>query len=390
MLNIFLLCKKKKNSSKILACFLSHRDDVPSQLPPPSPMNDRLSKQLQTCECGIMTVFGKAIQTLARVSNELWLDPSKEGSVLPIFKCLNFLERNVEKCKIVTKSKKGRVTIQLFCRHGIKKTHNIHFEESPAVQILFEKNMCANILVIQPRLLAEMVALLPSTLEEVTLTVTTADFCLKSSNEQAVDTNSSVHSSMCVDRDEFDYFQIGMDTEITFCLKDLKGFLTLSEAVRSPVAMHFDFPGRPMVLSINDMLLEAYFYLATLAEDGSRPPSPLSLCLPQEGERSSRKTGQSGSSQVAECISRKMPRKRLRPPRSPPESCVQEHHSSPLTKKRSPNGEHPVGESSRALKRFSSMFFGAVFSNQQEHTTHSSHSLAVASDSDQDMVTSDP
>ncbi|KAM4827572.1 cell cycle checkpoint control protein RAD9B isoform 2-T2 [Thomomys bottae] len=403
MLNIFLLCKKKKNSSKILACFLSHRDDVPSQLPPPSPMNDRLSKQLQTCECGIMTVFGKAIQTLARVSNELWLDPSKEGlvlrtmnssssaygsvlfssvffeqyqwstsgtmnnndiplslnckftmqSVLPIFKCLNFLERNVEKCKIVTKSKKGRVTIQLFCRHGIKKTHNIHFEESPAVQILFEKNMCANILVIQPRLLAEMVALLPSTLEEVTLTVTTADFCLKSSNEQAVDTNSSVHSSMCVDRDEFDYFQIGMDTEITFCLKDLKGFLTLSEAVRSPVAMHFDFPGRPMVLSINDMLLEAYFYLATLAEDGSRPPSPLSLCLPQEGERSSRKTGQSGSSQVAECISRKMPRKRLRPPRSPPESCVQEHHSSPLTKKRSPNGEHPVGESSRALKRVS-------------------------------------
>ncbi|XP_012878641.1 PREDICTED: cell cycle checkpoint control protein RAD9B [Dipodomys ordii] len=291
-----------------------------------------------TMNGGQLKVFGKTIQALARLSNELWLDPSKQGlvlrsinsscsaygyalfspvffeqyqwstsetmnhddipltlnfkftmqvkSLLPIFKCLNFLERNVEKCKMFTKSGKCRFIIQLFCKHNM---------------------------------------------------------------------NSSVRSSMCVDRDEFDFFQIGLDTEVTFCLKDLKGFLTLCEAVRGPVTIHFDFPGRPVALSINDMLFEAHFYLATLADDPSRPPSPLSMCLPQEGERSSparaRLTlGQRRSSQAAESISRKISRKRLCPAESPPESGAQENHSRPL-KKRAPSGEHPDRESSPVFRK---------------------------------------
>lgn len=39
-------------------------------------------------------------------------------SILPIFKCLNSLERNVESCKIFTRSDKCKVVIQFFCRHG--------------------------------------------------------------------------------------------------------------------------------------------------------------------------------------------------------------------------------------------------------------------------------
>ncbi|XP_069877637.1 cell cycle checkpoint control protein RAD9B-like isoform X2 [Dipodomys merriami] len=324
-----------------------------------------------TMNGGQLKVFGKTIQALARLSNELWLDPSKQGLVLrsinsscsaygyalfspvffeqyqwstsgtmnhddipltlnfkftmqfllPIFKCLNFLERNVEKCKMFTKSGKCRFIIQLFCKHSIKKTHNLRFEESRPIQVLLEKNMCTNILVIQPRLLAETVVLFPSNLEEVTLAVTSVDFCLRSSNEQAADMNSSVHSSMCVDRDEFDFFQIGLDTEVTFCLKDLKGFLTLCEAVRGPVAIHFDFPGRSS-------------------------PARARLTL-----------GQSRSSQAAESISRKISRKRLCPTESPPESGAQENHSSPL-KKRAPSREQPDRECSPVFRRVSTERLG--------------------------------
>ncbi|KAB1255178.1 Cell cycle checkpoint control protein RAD9B, partial [Camelus dromedarius] len=213
--------------------------------------------------------FGKAIQALSRINDELWLDPSEKGlslrsvnsgrsaygcvffssvffqhyqwsvktndsdtilnlncklgmkcvlfynlfvlqSILPIFRCLNSLERNVEKCKIFTSSDKCKVVIQFFCRHG---------------------------------------------------------------------------SEMFVGRDEFDFYQIGVNTEITFYFKELKGMLTFSEATHVPISMYFDFPGKPLALSVDDMLLEANFILATLADEPSRASSPQSLCLSQKRKR---------------------------------------------------------------------------------------------------------
>ncbi|XP_075852664.1 cell cycle checkpoint control protein RAD9B isoform X1 [Microcebus murinus] len=314
-------------------------------------------------------VFGKAIQALSRISDELWLDPSEKGlalrsvnscrsaygcilfsslffqhyqwstsvkmngndtilnlncklgmkSIGPIFKCLNSLERNVEKCKIFTKSDKCKVVIQFFCRHGIKRTHNVCFQESQPLQVIFEKNMCANTLVIQPRLLAEAIVLFTSGQEEVTLAVTPLNFCLKSSNEESMaDLTNSVYSEMVVGPEEFDFFQIGVDTEITFCFKELKGMLTFSEATHAPISIHFDFPGKPMALSIDDMLVEANFILATLADEPSRASSPQSLCLPQkrkwsDGMQSDSKADENVTSQALECISRKAAPKRLYP-----------------------------------------------------------------------------
>ncbi|XP_037367079.1 cell cycle checkpoint control protein RAD9B isoform X1 [Talpa occidentalis] len=315
------------------------------------------------------SVFGKAIQALSRISDELWLDPSEKGlalrsvnscrsaygcilfspvffqhyqwstsaemndndkvsnlncklgmkSILPIFRYLNSLERNVEKCKIFTRSDTCKVVIQFFCRHGIKRTHNVCFEESQPLQVIFEKNMCTNTLMIQPRVLAEAIVLFTSSQEEITLAVTPLNVCLKSSNEESMDLTNSVYSEMLVGPDEFDIFQIGIDTEITFCFKELKGMLTFSEATHAPISIHFDVPGKPMALSIDDMLLEANFILATLADEPSRASSPQSLCLSQKRKRadllrSDSKTGENVTSKaLLESISRKTTPTRLDP-----------------------------------------------------------------------------
>nr|KAF6403957.1 RAD9 checkpoint clamp component B [Molossus molossus] len=238
-------------------------------------------------------------------------------SLLPIFRCLNSLERNVEMCKILTRSDKCKVVIQFFCRHGIKRTHNVCFQESQPLQVIFEKNMCTNTLMIQPRVLAEAMVLFTSTQEEVTLAVTPLEVCIKSSNEESMELNSSVYSEMSVGPDEFDFFQIGVDTEITFCFKELKGMLIFSEAIHAPISIHFDFPGKPMALSIDDMLLEANFILATLADEPSRASSPQSLCLSQKQKRSdlvcSNSKAGTKDSKATECILRKVAPKRLYP-----------------------------------------------------------------------------
>ncbi|XP_010602735.1 cell cycle checkpoint control protein RAD9B isoform X1 [Fukomys damarensis] len=402
-------------------------------------------------KCGMsgsqVKVFGKAIQALSRVSDELWLDPLEKGlalrslnssssacgyvlfssvffehyqwsaskemnddgrylncklemkSILPIFRCVNSFERNVEKCKIFTRSDKCKIVIQFFCRHGIKKTHNVCFQESLPLEVNFEKKMCCNTLMIQPRLLAEAMVLFSSN-QDVTLAVSPLNLCLKSAHgKSAADLTNSVYSEILVGPDEFDFFQVGLDTEVTFCCKELKGMLIFSEATHVPMSIHFDFPGKPLALSIVDMLLEANFILATLTDVPSRARFPQSLCLSPAGKRSdwqqsNSKAGQRGTHPVPECISRKTTPKRLCPRRSPVKNSAAEVLGSPQLKKanlddihempRSCVGDTEDGPNSFSRKKFSSMFFGAVSSDQQEHLNRPLASLAMASDSEDD------
>uniref|UniRef100_A0A671EJ30 Cell cycle checkpoint control protein n=2 Tax=Rhinolophus ferrumequinum TaxID=59479 RepID=A0A671EJ30_RHIFE len=403
-------------------------------------------------KCGMngsqVKVFGKAVQALSRISDELWLDPSEKGlalrsvnscrsaygcvlfsplffqhyqwstsvemndnnrisnlncklgikSILPIFRCLNSLERNVENCKIFTRSDKCKVIFQFFCRHGIKRTHNVCFQESQPLQVIFEKNTCSNTLMIQPRVLAEAIVLFTSNQEEVTLAVTPLNACIKSSNEESMDLTNSVYSEMFVGPDEFDFFQIGVDTEITFCFKELKGMLTFSEAIRAPISIHFDIPGKPIGLSIDDMLLEANFVLATLADEPSRGSSPQSTCLSQKRKRSdvvcsNSKAGEKNS-KVTEYVSGKAARKRLYPDETLTDISTLENCGSP-TVKRVNRDITEVPESSVSdteevpgspyLRKFACMFFGALSSDPREHFDNPFDNLATASDSEEDM-----
>ncbi|XP_031193626.1 cell cycle checkpoint control protein RAD9B isoform X2 [Mastomys coucha] len=393
---------------------------------------------------GQVKVFGKAIQTLSRVSDELWLDPSEKGlalrsvnschstygyvlfssmffqhyqwspsatmsdddlplnlncklamkSILPIFRCLNYLERSVEKCTMVTRADKCRVVIQFFGRHGIKRTHNVYFQDSQPLKIVFEKSLCANILMIKPRLLAEAIALLTSNQEEVTFSVTPGNFCLKSSSEESLDFTSSVYSEMSFGPEDFDFFQVGLDTEITFCFKELKGILTFSEVMRVPLAIYFDFPGKPVVLSVDDMLLEANFILATLVDYPSKTSSPRSLPLSQarrsDPTQSHVQEGKSRVSQTPESISRAAP-KRLFPKDDPDSSSAAETKRASASQDgicevpESVVSDMEEGPSPSHLRKFSCMFFGAVSCEQQEHAGHPLDSLAIASDSEEDM-----
>ncbi|XP_055003056.1 cell cycle checkpoint control protein RAD9B [Sorex araneus] len=261
-------------------------------------------------------VFGRAVQALSRVSDELWLDPSDKGlalrsvnscrsaygcvlfcpvffqhyqwsasvttdndtapnlncqlgmkSILPIFKCLNSRERNVEKCKIFTRSDKCKVVVQFFYKH---------------------------------------------------------------------DLNSPIYSEMTVGPEEFDFFQVRVDTEITFCFKELKGMLTFSEATHAPISIHFDFPGKPLALSVDDMLLEANFVLATLDDESSQASSPQSLCLSQKPGRSdlicsNSKAGKNVSGKAPENISRQVSRKRFYPNETLTHLSTPENGGSPET-----------------------------------------------------------
>ncbi|XP_053938841.1 cell cycle checkpoint control protein RAD9B isoform X4 [Cuculus canorus] len=214
-----------------------------------------------------LRVFGRAIHAIARISDEFWFDPIEKGlalrsvnssrsayayvffssmffqhycwtavsqphqkekqlslpckliikSVLPVFRCVNVLERNVEKCSIYTNINDHHITFQLLCKHDFSKTMLTEIQLNP---------------------------------------------------------------------EEFDYFQVGVDSEVTFCLKELRGLLAFSEATGVPVSIHFDISGKPIAFSIEDMVLEASFILATLSEIEKETASQQPPCFSQQRERS--------------------------------------------------------------------------------------------------------
>ncbi|XP_062856278.1 cell cycle checkpoint control protein RAD9A [Trichomycterus rosablanca] len=262
---------------------------------------------------GNVKVLAKAIHSLSRIGEELYLEPTEDGltlrtvnssrsafacfllsplffqkyqtppdqtfrckmpvkSIQAVFRSLSSLERSVEKCRIEMNMEKSRLRITLHCKHGLLKTHNLSFQDSESLQAVFNKESCSNILRAQPRLWVDTVLHFPSSLEEVKVSVSGDRVWLRNHVDDDADPSKAMMTELCLSSDEFDQFAVGSETSITFCLKELRGMLVFSESSGLPVSMYFDEPGSPVILNMSDSVLEANFILATLSEDAHQRP----------------------------------------------------------------------------------------------------------------------
>ncbi|KAF7707051.1 cell cycle checkpoint control protein RAD9A [Silurus meridionalis] len=257
---------------------------------------------------GNVKVLAKAIHSLSRIGEELYLEPTEDGltlravnssrsafacflmsplffqryqappdhafrckmpikSVQTVFRSLSSLERSVEKCRIEMNTEKCRLRITLHCKHGLLKTHNLSFQDCENLQAVFDKDNCPNVLRAQPRLWVDTVLHFPPSLEEVSVSVSSDRVWLRNHVEDDADSSKAMMTELCLSSEEFDHFAIGTQTTITFCLKELRGLLVFAETAGLPVSMYFDEPGSPVVLNVTDSVLEANFVLATLSEE---------------------------------------------------------------------------------------------------------------------------
>lgn len=200
-------------------------------------------------------------------------------SCLSAFKSMNTLEKTVDQCKIDLNIKEARLVFLLYCRHGITKTYNLTFQECETLQAVFSKDLCPNFMTAQARILNDAVYNFPNNQEEITLVVCPETFKVKNYVDDEPDSTKIIHTEMMLAPEEFDNYQIGVDTDVTFCLKELRAILTFAEFSSQPLNVHFETGGKPIVFSMDgDSTYEADFVLATLVDhDSSLPPSQASV-----------------------------------------------------------------------------------------------------------------
>lgn len=260
---------------------------------------------------GNLKVLGKAVHSLSRIGDELYLEPLQDGlslrtvnssrsayacflfaplffqqyqvaapdqdplrckilmkSFLSVFRSLAMLEKTVEKCCISLNVSSSRLVVQLHCKYGVKKTHNLSFQDCESLQAVFSPSSCPHILRAPARVLGEAVLPFPPALTEVTLGIGRGRRVILRSyqEEEAEGVNKAMTTEMSIGEEDFQQLKAPEGVAITFCLKEFRGLLSFAESANLPLTVHFDVPGRPAIFTIEDSLLDSHFVLATLLE----------------------------------------------------------------------------------------------------------------------------
>ncbi len=180
------------------------------------------------------------------------------------------------------------------------KTYNLTYQETESLQAVYSKNLCPNHIIAHSKTLADVVSGFQTAQEEISLTVNPQQVSFKNYVEDEPDPNKVVHSEMFLSPSEFEDYTIGVDAEITFCLKELRAILTFADAAGLPVSLHFESTGKPVVFAMEmEQTLEATFVLATLADLPSSQSSSQKKSLHQASQRVHEKQTGSASSTLS-------------------------------------------------------------------------------------------
>ncbi|XP_049748591.1 cell cycle checkpoint control protein RAD9A isoform X2 [Elephas maximus indicus] len=260
---------------------------------------------------GNVKVLGKAVHSLSRIGDELYLEPLEDGlslrtvnssrsayacflfaplffqqyqaatqaqepvrckilmkSFLSVFRSLALLEKTVEKCYISLNGRSSRLVVQLHCKYGVRKIHNLSFQDCESLQAVFDPASCPHVLRAPAKVLGEAVLPFPPALAEVTLGVSHGRrVILRSYQEEEADsTVRAMVTEMSIAEEDFQQLQAQEGVAVTFCLKEFRGLLSFAESANLSLSIHFDTPGRPAIFTIEDSLLDGHFVLATLSE----------------------------------------------------------------------------------------------------------------------------
>ncbi|XP_022261304.2 cell cycle checkpoint control protein RAD9A isoform X3 [Canis lupus baileyi] len=208
---------------------------------------------------GNVKVLGKAVHSLSRIGDELYLEPLEDGLSLrtvnssrSAYACFLFAPLFFQQYQATTSGQEA-----LRCKILMKSFLAV-FRSLATVEKTVEK-CCISLNGRSSRLVVQL-------------------HCKYDSTVKAMVTE------MSIGEEDFQQLQAQEGVAITFCLKEFRGLLSFAESANLSLSVHFDAPGRtchlprPAIFAVKDSLLDGHFVLATLSESDLHSPA---MCSPE-------------------------------------------------------------------------------------------------------------
>ncbi|XP_003706330.2 cell cycle checkpoint control protein Rad9 [Megachile rotundata] len=291
-------------------------------------------------------ILAKAIHTLARIGDEMYIEPQKDAisfrtvnmansayadftfsqdyfsyymygdlqesdalkckismrSAMTVFKSPNTMDRQIETCHIKLEPDASEILFILKYKNSINKTHLLPILDCEVLQTAYDKDCATNKLLTQARVLGDALHNFHQQLMEITLEVSAQKLLLRNYVDDTSGLSNTTRTQLALGKGEFDRYDINSETSITFCMKEFKSLLTFAELVGVPIGTYFEGAGRPVIFALKNPSFEANLVLSTVSADtDSQTETTLdgkqekSVNRRVENKRTSRKTNKSRS-----------------------------------------------------------------------------------------------
>ncbi|XP_012061347.1 PREDICTED: cell cycle checkpoint control protein RAD9A [Atta cephalotes] len=260
---------------------------------------------------GNIKTLAKAIHTLAKIGDEMYVNPQEESisfrtvnmaksaysnftfhrnffsyydlgnldeeeaqkckismrSAMTVFKSAHTLDKHVETCHIHLEMDACNLVFILKYKNGINMSHLMPILDSEKLQASYTKASMSNELTSRARTFTEALQNFPQNLIEITLQITPHKLLFRNYVDDASLMVNTTRTQLAFGIGEFDRYTFGNETSITFCLKEVKALLVFSESVGIPITASFGTAGRPILFTVKSPAFETNMLLSTLSPD---------------------------------------------------------------------------------------------------------------------------
>ncbi|KAI4454433.1 dna repair protein rad9 [Holotrichia oblita] len=189
-------------------------------------------------------------------------------AMLNIFKLKGPKEKNIDWCKIEFENDPTRILLKLKYKQDIIVNHSIRLIDMEYISVAYDKDKMPNKINTAGSFYGQILTNFQLSDEDMSLEIKRNKVTIRNYDVASDNVGNRIRSQVVLNSKEFTLYQINQECNITMCFKPFRAAVAFAEAFTLPILMNVDSGGKPVIMTIKNAIFEANFILSTLSPDG--------------------------------------------------------------------------------------------------------------------------